>query len=1048
MRISILWRLALSFSVLILFSLIIGYKSINAMQSLKAETTEIYEHPFVFAKISRDVHIGIEEITLILHELIDGKEISELLHRETESYLILEDIKKDHVLLEKALIGEKVSFMAYLATFENFEKSMRVVLGFLKLGQCKEAQQTYTKKYTKYKQRLLLNIIALEEHADENAKILEKMGAENSNKRIKEFKILLGIVSLLGLLFSFSAYLHYIRPIRKFRDLIETISLGDTSKDIYGLDKKDEMGDVARSIKILNEHIETIVKHTDAIAHGDYSVELVQNSQKDKLVHSISLMTQNLKENFRENEKNIWIQVGRNTITDVLRENQNKDALGDRILIVLAEFTSAQVATLYLYENKMLVKKNGYAYIQSEVKLKDEYFMGEGIVGEAARKETITLIEDIPKNYMQVESALGRSTPRRLLLLPFYFKGKVKGLVELGYFGKIEPKVLELLDGIKEYLGIAYDNIDSKIEIKKSLEQEQVTSEELQAQEEELRVSNEKLVEQSKILKRQKENLEKTSSQLAQKAVDLELSSKYKSEFLANMSHELRTPLNSLLILSHSLAENESQSMRADEVESAQVIHESGEHLLSLINDILDVSKVEAGQMMVNDDNIDVQELLKSMGERFTHMANDKNIFYKSKVAEDSSVVFLSDRVKLGQIISNFISNAIKFTQEGGVTFEVKKLDNKLYFQVHDSGLGIPKEKQKLIFESFQQADGSTSRNYGGTGLGLSIALSFTKLLGGDIQLESKEGEGSTFSCILPFKMETTQKINIDDLEEKKSSFEDDRNILNAKKALFLIIEDDEKFSEILYKHIHTRGDQAIVTSDGETGIILANRYEFDGIILDYMLPGLDGHDVLKLLKVNEKTKNIPVHILSALNDLADMKELGAIGQDAKPISKKKIDTLLDSFTTNHVAEKMSIFTNQVKNEAIIVLENEKIALEGKKILLVDDDMRNAYSLAKVFRAKGLEVSIAPSGAKALNFLSEHQDMDVILMDIKMPEMDGYEVTRLVRAMDGYEDIPILAVTASAMLGDKEKCLEAGASDYMAKPIDIEKLFVMIQMWL
>ncbi len=1048
MRISILWRLALSFSVLILFSLIIGYKSIVAMQSLQHETTTIYEHPFVFAKTSRDVHVRIQNITILLHKVIDSNNTLELLYAESKSYLILEEIKKQHTLLEQALIGEKVSFFAYLATFEDFEQSLREVLGFLKLGQEKEAQKAYAKKYIKYEQRLLLNIIALEEHADENAKTLEKMGVENLQHNIKEFEILLGIVSLLGLLFSFFAYVHYIRPIRKFRDLIETISLGDTSKEVYGLDKKDEMGDIARSIEILNEHIETIVKHTDAIAHGDYSVELVQSSQEDKLVHSISLMTQNLKENFRENQKHNWIQLGRNAIADVLRENQSKDALGDRILIVLTEFTSAQVATLYLYDNEMLVKKNKYAYIENEVELKDEYFIGEGIIGEAARKETITLIEDVPKDYMQVQSAIGRSAPNRLILLPFYFNGKMKGLIELGYFGEIEPKVLELLDSIKEHLGIAYDNIDSRMEIKRALEQEQATSEELQAQEEELRVTNEKLIEQSEILKRQKENLEKTTAQLAQKAVDLELSSKYKSEFLANMSHELRTPLNSLLILSHSLAENESQSMNADEVESAQVIHESGEHLLSLINDILDISKVEAGQMMVNDDNIDVQELLKSMEQRFTHMANEKNIFYKSEVTENFPVVFLSDRVKLGQIISNFIANAIKFTHEGGVTFRVKKIDNKLYFEVHDSGLGVPKEKQKLIFESFQQADGSTSRNFGGTGLGLSIALSFTKLLGGDIQLESKEGEGSTFTCVLPLKIGTNQKINIEDLEEKASSFEDDRNILDAKKALFLIIEDDEKFSEILYKHIHTRGDQAIVASDGETGIILANRYEFDGIILDYMLPGLDGHDVLKLLKENEITKDIPVHVLSALNDLADMKELGAIGQDAKPISKQKIDTLLDSFTKSHVVEKMSIFTNQVKNEVLSGLENEEIVLEGKRILLVDDDMRNTYSLAKVFRAKGLEVSIAPSGAKALNFLSEHKDIDIILMDIMMPQMDGYEVTRLIRAMEGYEDVPILAVTASAMLGDKEKCLDAGASDYMAKPIDVEKLFVMIQMWL
>jgi len=697
----------------------------------------------------------------------------------------------------------------------------------------------------------------------------------------------------LGILFSLFAYLHYIRPIRKFMNLIKDISLGDTSNQIYGLDNNDELGDIARSIHSLNEHMKTITKHTDAIAHGDYSAVLVQQSEKDKLVHSIQVMTKNLKENFLENKKYIWIESGKNSIADVLRENESKKALGDRVLTVLTEYTSAQIATLYLNENRILVKKNSYAYIDNEKSLQ-EYPLGIGIVGQSALKESITVIDNLPENYLQVESALGKTTPDRLLLIPFSHNGKLKGVIELGYFGAIEDKVFELLEGVREYIGIAYANLDSELAIKKSLEQEQAISEELQAQEEELRVSNEKLVEQSNILKLQKENLEKTSSDLAQKAVDLELASKYKSEFLANMSHELRTPLNSLLILSHSLAQNDTNNMDKEEVESAKVIHESGEHLLSLINDILDISKVEAGQMLVNDDNIDAKELVDSMDKRFTRMAHEKNIFYKSEILSDFPELFLSDRVKLGQIISNFISNAIKFTQEGGVTFRVKRVDSFLHFEVEDSGIGVKKEKQKLIFESFRQADGSTNRNFGGTGLGLSIALSFTKLLGGEIQLESEDGKGSTFCVVLPLKNENTEKLTLKELEEKAPPFEDDRECLEKDKALFLIIEDDKKFSEILYKQIHGRGDQAVVASDGESGVVLANRYKVDGIILDYMLPGLDGHDVLKLLKKSEKTAEIPVHVLSALNDLADMRELGAIGQDAKPISKERIDTLLD----------------------------------------------------------------------------------------------------------------------------------------------------------
>ncbi len=1048
MRISILWRLALSFTVLIGFSLFLGYKSINVMQSLQNETKTLYQKPFVFAKVSRDVHIQIKSLTLELRNALYIDDTTEAIATENSILKILENMKENHRMLDASLLGEKVSFMVYLATFDNFEKSARTILELLNRHEQAKARALYTKKYIKYEKRLLLNIIGLQEHADANAKRLEQMGAKHLNASIDEFELLLALVLVLGFLFSLFAYLHYIRPIRKFRDLIEKFVMGDTSGSVYGLHKKDEMGDIARSIENLKKHLEVITQHTDKIAHGDYSALLVQNSKEDKLVHSIQVMTQNLKENFEKNQRHIWIEQGRNRVSDVLRTNQSKETLGDKLLNVLSEFTTAQIGAIYLYDNSVLIRTNKYAYTEGATKTKSRYEMGEGLVGQASLKDTLTVVQAVPDDYIQVQSALGKAAPETLILLPFYFKGMIKGVIELGYFGTIEDKVSELLEGLCENIGIAYENIDAKMEIKRALEAEQAVSEELQVQEEELRVTNERLVEQSTILKKQKEHLEKTSTQLAQKAVDLEQASKYKSEFLANMSHELRTPLNSLLILSHTLAANDSKSMSEDEVESARAIHESGEHLLSLINDILDISKVEAGKMLVNNDNVDMQELVTSMDKRFLHVVEQKNIFYKSEIAPDFPELFLSDRVKLGQIISNFISNAIKFTHEGGVTLKLKKVADMLHFEVHDSGIGVPEEKQDLIFESFQQADGSTSRNFGGTGLGLSIALSFTKLLGGKIELQSKEGEGSIFSCILPFQLASAQEISIATLKEKEPPFEDDREKIDATKALFLIIEDDEKFSKLLYKHIKGRGDQAIVAGDGESGILLANKYKISGIILDYMLPGLDGHDVLKVLKEHKETKDIPVHVLSALNDLADMKELGAVGQDAKPISTEKIDALLDGFTSSHLAEKVSIFTAQVKDENSESIIDDTKVFDGKKVLIVDDDMRNTYSLAKVFRTKGLEVLIASSAAKALNVLSENDDVDIILMDIMMPEMDGYEVTRLIRATEAYKEIPIVAVTASAMSGDKEKCLESGANDYMSKPVDVEKLFVMMQMWL
>ena len=1048
MRLSILWRLGLSFFVLILLAYILGFKGVSSMENLQEETENIYEHPFVFAKNSRDIHVHIQEISLSLLEVLDLNTTANLVDIETEVNLIIEEIKKHHMQLDKAIIGEKVSYAAYLATFENFQKNEKKFFGLLKLGYKEEAKKVYDKKYMKYERRLLLNIIALEEHADANAKILHEKSASYLQNALYEFKIILAIVTLLGILFILFAFYHFIRPIRKFQMLIQNIALGDTSHKIFGLQRKDELGDIARSIALLNERLETITLHTDKIAHGNLSAKLSLSSEKDNLVKSIQIMTQNLKDSFMKNQKYNWIQSGKEHLSIILRENENKQSLGDRILIVLAEYTSAEIGTLYLCRDDKLYLENSYAYINNKNET-NVFVVGEGLLGQAALKDSVSLISNIPKTYIQVKSGLGKSTPNCLVIIPFFYKGKLKGVIELGYFTNVENKVIKFMENIRESLGIAYESIDSRIALNDAFLEEQATAEELQAQEEELRVSNEKLLEQSEVLQSQKTYLEKTSSDLSQKAVELEQASKYKSEFLANMSHELRTPLNSLLLLSRSLANNDEKHLDSNEVESAEVIYESGEHLLSLINDILDISKVEAGQMILHEDSVETDDFMGLIRNRFTHMAEEKDIYFKINVSDEFPEVFIADSKKIEQIMTNLIANALKFTTKGGVTLALEMRDAHLYFKIKDTGIGIPKEKQAVIFEAFRQADGSTSRNFGGTGLGLSIAMSFSKLMGVRIELESEVDKGSVFTIVLPFSQNATLiKKTFKELHETAPSFEDDREKLDENKTLFLIIEDDEKFAKILYKHCHEHNDQAIVAQDGETGVLLAKRYDVQGIILDYMLPKMDGLEVLEFLKADSDTKNIPVHVMSALNNLADMKKLGAIGQNAKPVSTSQINNVLDSFSLNDNIDKIGIFTNQVKEKEHLPLDTSHKNLEGKKILLVDDDMRNTYSLAKIFRGEKLEVFIASSGAKALEVLSENQDIDMILMDIMMPKMDGYEVNRAIREIENYKETPIIAVTANAMIGDKEKCLESGANDYMSKPIDIEKLFVMMQIWL
>ena len=723
------------------------------------------------------------------------------------------------------------------------------------------------------------------------------------------------------------------------------------------------------------------------------------------------------------------------------------------------------------------------------------------------------------------------------------------------------------------------DEVARRQRISEINEELQANSEELQAQQEELRATNEVLITKS-------EALEFARKQAEKKSKELEEASRYKSEFLANMSHELRTPLNSLLILSNALAENDEGHLSEDEVESATVIEESGKHLLGLINEILDLSKVEAGKMSIENRRINLSELSATLTSRFKHMAEAKDIGFLINIDDSVPTEFISDEKKLGQILTNLISNAIKFTHRGAVSLIVSAIESKeiltgcstvLAFSVRDSGVGIAKEKHTAIFETFQQADGSTSRHYGGTGLGLSIVSTFTELLQGKVELESELGKGSLFALYLPVdsadvasqeksSLQILQKALVFSGKNSPPPFEDDRAHLEQDKPLFLIIEDDADFAKIIFETCHQQYAQAIVAPDGETGINLAKKYDFTGIILDYMLPGIDGKGVMSILKSDSTTQHIPVHIISALDDLIDTQSFGVIGQLTKPASKSDISAVIEQLKSAYslrsihlllvdedkanvkairkLIEKDPVTISCVESgkaaismlkeqhfsaiildldlpdmtgfdllerlkkenpsklppvivhtskdlsdaeikklhevtETIIVksassperLQDEvhlfinsintskssdlieaapvnEDSFTGKVALLVDDDMRNTFALAKVLRKKQFTVHIATSGKDALSWLEKKSDIDIVLMDIMMPEMDGYETIKRIRQQEIFVKLPIIALTAKAMEGDREKCLETGANDYLTKPVDLQKLLVMMQIWL
>ncbi len=741
---------------------------------------------------------------------------------------------------------------------------------------------------------------------------------------------------------------------------------------------------------------------------------------------------------------------------------------------------------------------------------------------------------------------------------------------------------------------------------------------ELEAHQEELQQTNEELEEQAEMLEEQKEDIKNKNSELESAAQiiesrvqDLEMSNKYKSQFLANMSHELRTPLNSLLLLSRLLMENKEKNLTEKQVEFAGTIHGAGSDLLQLINDILDLSKIEAGKMETNIDQISVDDLILSLERNFKHIAQEKGVDLHVEKAEGLPFYLQSDRQKIEQIIKNLLSNAFKFTAQGKVTVNFRRPvastnlsrsglhpSKAIAIDVSDTGIGIPEDKQRLIFEAFQQVDGTTSRNYGGTGLGLSISRELAKLLGGEIHLQSVENQGSTFTIYLPERVgkadpstpsaplsrngDDAVVAHQDTLSVKRhepqkpplvKSFEledirdDRRNVTPGEKSL-LIIEDDPAFAKILYDLAIEKGFKGFIAGDGEAGLHLADYHKPNAIILDVSLPRMDGWAVMKSLRENSETRHIPVHFISVLEKSNEAMEMGAIGYLTKPVSMEKLnnafkkieavisktmkslllvgdeeekatilellnkddivtttaktgreayellrDRAFDCMILNHGFQgtigleflemirddktipylPIIIYTDKelteeeettlkkyterivikgaksqerLLDEALLFLHSvesrlpddrqhllqmvhdKETILKDKKILLVDDDMRNVFALSNILEENGITIIIGKSGKQALELIESDPEIDLVLMDIMMPEMDGYEAMKKIREQERFKDLPLIALTAKAMRGDRKKCIEAGANDYLPKPVDVDKLLSLLRVWL
>jgi CheY-like chemotaxis protein/signal transduction histidine kinase/CHASE3 domain sensor protein len=927
-----------------------------------------------------------------------------------------------------------------------------------------------------------------------------------------------------------------------------------------------------------------------------------------------------------------WNLTGSAELIRSMQGNMAIDELCQVIINQIAAYLNMQIGAIYLLDENgtHLRLAAGYALNDNASKA-HTIAIAEGIVGQSAMENRRIVLEHVPAGYFNINSGLGNIAPKNIMTMPFATDGKVKGVIELGTLTDLDSLQLGFLEFAADNIAIAISAAQDRDKSQQLLEETQRQSEELQLQQEELRQTNEELQQKTEQLERSEEELkaqqnelEKTNEELEQKAElleeqkerlenakidiegkarELETTSKYKSEFLANMSHELRTPLNSILILSYMLSENKNKKLGEKEIELAKSIHNSGSDLLNLINEILDLSKIESGKIELDISEVSCQEITTSLSSMFTGPAKNNGIEYITNIA-DKDLIITTDRQRLEQILKNFLANAFKFTERGGevildidrlsapVSFRnegLKEKDNIIRFAVTDTGIGISVDKQELIFEAFQQADGSTKRKYGGTGLGLSISRELGNALGGEIHVSSEAGKGSTFTLYLPAEfdpslaMTTGKKIEIrNPIAEEKELIEaassqpepeyeadDDRNTIKENDKVALIIEDDEVFSKTLLDFVRGRNYKGVIAHRGSTGVGFARHYKPDAILLDIKLPAMGGLDVLRQLKHDSELRHIPVQILSGYDKKKEGMELGAFDFIKKPVTVqdlqkafdriegfvgKKMKKLLiveDNKEQNHAIRELigngdvkcypahsgnealgmlekdnfdcmildiglpdisgfelleamkvteawnripvivytgkelkkeeTIRLNQLANAIILKTasskerlldettlflhrvesklpkEKQKLIrklhqngeiLLNKKILLVDDDMRNIYSLSSALEEEGLQCIAAENGKEALKALKENKGIDLILLDIMMPEMDGYETAKEIRKIKDFEKLPIIALTAKAMKGDKEKCLVAGMSDYVSKPVNIEQLLSLMRVWL
>jgi CheY-like chemotaxis protein/CHASE3 domain sensor protein len=966
-------------------------------------------------------------------------------------------------------------------------------------------------------------------------------------------------------------------------------------------------------LAVRQEEWETAVGDTFRVTFGGLGILIL-------LVGAAAVL---MSRDYRAVEAQSWLRAGQMGLSTRIQGEQRLETLGENVLGFVADFLDATVGAVYFFDGgEELRRFAGYAlpagYGNAVLRL------GDSLVGQAARERRILHITNVPAGYLPVASGVGTSAPSELVIAPAIVNGAVHGVLELGFFRRVGADDLELLHRLSEPLGVAVRGSKDRSRLEELLEETQRQSQELQAQQEELRVSNEELEEQGRalresqlrmetqqveleqinsqleeqtqILEEQKNALAATQVTLTSKAVELERANQYKSEFLANISHELRTPLNSSLILAKVLADNKDGNLTPEQVRFAETISSAGNDLLILINDILDLSKIEAGKVEVSPEPVLTSRIVDELIAPFRAVADEKGLRFTATIEPDAPGTLDTDPQRVAQILRNLLSNAFKFTEKGEVSLRVSSAsDDAISFAVRDTGIGIIADQQSVVFEAFRQADGSTHRKYGGTGLGLSISRDLARLLGGRIDVQSAPGEGSTFTLTLPRAYEArtvlppapsvlrpreeqrpTPTASVAAASGVSTTVPPLKQGLHSAHStrLILVVEDDVRFAEILRDLAHELGFECILAHTANDGLAAAAAHHPRAILLDINLPDHSGLGVLDQLKHNPDTRHIPVHVVSVEDYSKEALERGAIGYALKPVKRDQLveafraleakssqrlrrvlvvedderqrdsirqllesgdveitavpsgaDALAalrtttfdcmvmdlhlpdlsgydllekmaeqeavafppvivytgrsltadeeqrlrrfsrsiiikDARSPERLLDEVTLFLHQVESE--LPLERQRMlravrdrdaSLEGRRVLVVEDDVRNVFALSSVLEPKGVKVDIARNGREAIDVLTRKgtergPGIDLVLMDIMMPEMDGLTAMREIRLRPEWKKVPIVALTAKAMKDDQERCMAAGANDYIAKPLDVEKLLSLVRVWM